>query len=142
MIRGWSAIYLRELFIVRRRLLKLLLSWAVQPALYLIAFGYALGRHVQIEGHTYLEFLLPGLVAMSSMNQAYRIAREINFARFYWHIFEEFQVAPISNAAFVLGEVLAGMTRALMAVGVILILWVPASGWYSATIFTFGWLWC
>ena len=122
MIRGWSAIYLRELFIVRRRLLKLLLSWAVQPTLYMVAFGYALGRHVQVEGHTYLEFLLPGLVAMSSMNQAYRIAREINFARFYWHIFEEFQVAPISNAAFVVGEVLAGMTRALMAVGVILIL--------------------
>ncbi|MEA1922189.1 MAG: ABC transporter permease [Pseudomonadota bacterium] len=122
MICGWSAIYLRELFIVRRRLLKLILSWSVQPTLYMVAFGYALGRHVQVEGHTYMEFLLPGLVAMSSMNQAYRIAREINFARFYWHIFEEFQVAPISNTAFVLGEVLAGMTRALMAVGVILIL--------------------
>ena len=122
MIRGWSAIYLREILIIRRRLLKLILSWAVQPMLYMLAFGYALGRHVQVDGHSYLEFLLPGLVAMSSMNQAYRIAWEINFARFYWHIFEEFQVAPISNAAFVLGEVLAGMTRALMAVGVILIL--------------------
>lgn len=38
-----------------------------------------------------------------------------------WHIFEELQAAPISNAAYVLGEVLAGMTRALLAGGVILI---------------------
>jgi ABC-type multidrug transport system permease subunit len=43
-------------------------------------------------------------------------------ARFYWYIFEEFQAAPIRNAAYVAGEVLAGMTRALMGIAVILAL--------------------
>ena len=122
MIRGWKAVYFREMLILRRRLSRLIGAWSVSPLLYLIAFGYAMGKNIIIEGHTYLEFLLPGLAAMSSMTQAFAIGSEINIARFYWHIFEEFQAAPISNAAYVLGEVLAGMTRSLLAGFVILIL--------------------
>ncbi len=122
MIRGWTAVYLRELFILRRRLAKLIPSWSVSPLLYLIAFGYAVGRHVAVGNHSYLEFLIPGLVAMASMTQAFAISSEINIARFYWYIFDEFQSAPISNLAYVLGEVLAGMTRAFLAGLVILIL--------------------
>lgn len=121
-MRGWTAIYLREMLILRRRLSRQIPSWSVAPLLYLIAFGYAMGRHVTVEGHTYMEFLIPGLVAMSSMTQAFAISSEINIARFYWHIFEEFQAAPISNLAYVFGEVLAGITRAFLAVCVILVL--------------------
>ena len=122
MIQGWSAVYLREMMILRRRLPRLVSAWSVSPLLYMIAFGYAMGRGVTVQGHSYVEFLLPGLVAMASMTQAFAIGSEINIARFYWHIFEEFQTAPISNAAYVTGEVLAGMTRALLAGGVILVL--------------------
>ncbi len=100
----------------------MLVSISVSPLLYLLAFSYAMGNQVRIEGHTYLEFLIPGLVAMSSMTRAFAIGSEINVARFYWHIFEEFQAAPICEIAYVLGEVLAGITRAFLSVGVILIL--------------------
>jgi ABC-2 type transport system permease protein len=122
MIRGWTAVYLRELIILKRRLAKLIPAWSVSPLLYLIVFGYAVGRHVSVGNHSYMEFLLPGLAAMASMTQAFAIAGEINIARFYWHIFDEFQAAPISNLAYVMGEVLAGMTRALLAGGVVLFL--------------------
>lgn len=122
MIRGWDAVYYRELLILKRRFPKMLVSISVSPLLYLLAFSYAMGNQVRIEGHTYLEFLIPGLVAMSSMTRAFAIGSEINVARFYWHIFEEFQAAPICEIAYVLGEVLAGITRAFLSVGVILIL--------------------
>jgi Nod factor-specific ABC transporter NodJ protein len=122
MIQGWSAIYYRELMILKRRITRMLASMSVSPLLYLIAFGYAMGKEVQIEGYTYMEFLLPGLAAMSSMTQSFSIASEINISRFYWHIFEEFQAAPISPVAYVTGEVFAGMTRALLAICVILFL--------------------
>lgn len=122
MIRGWTAVYLRELFILRRRLKKLIPAWSVSPLLYLVAFGYAVGKHVNVGNHSYLEFLLPGLIAMTSMTQAFAIASEINIARFYWHIFDEFQAAPISDLAYVLGEVAAGITRAMLASVVILFL--------------------
>jgi Nod factor-specific ABC transporter NodJ protein len=120
MIQGWQAVYLREIIILRRRLTRLIPAWSVAPLLYLVAFGYAVGRHVVVDGHSYLEFLLPGLLAMTSMTQAFSIASEINVARFYHHIFEEFQAAPISDIGYVLGEVLAGITRALLAGCVIL----------------------
>lgn len=124
MMRGWTAVYFREMLILRRRLSRLIVAWALSPLLYLVAFGYAIGKNVVVQDYTYLEFLIPGLVAMASMTQAFAIGSEINIARFYWHIFEEFQTAPISNAAYVLGEVLAGMTRALLASCLILILGV------------------
>ena len=97
-------------------------SMSVSPLLYVLAFGLGMGRNVQVQGHPYLEFLIPGLVAMSSMTQAFAIASEINIARFYWRIFEEFQAAPIRNIAYVTGEVLAGITRAIFSVGVILLI--------------------
>ncbi len=64
----------------------------------------------------------PILIAMSSMTQAFAISSEINIARFYWHIFEEIQAAPLSDLSYVIGEVMAGMTRAFLAILVILVL--------------------
>ena len=122
MIQGMIAVYLREVLILKRRLKRQLAGMAVSPLLYLIALGYAMGDAVQVNGHTYLEFLIPGLIAMGSMTQSFSIATDINVARFYWFIFEEFQAAPLSNTAYVAGEVLAGMTRALLAIAVILLL--------------------
>lgn len=121
-MQAFIAVYLREMLILKRRFWRQLAGMAVSPLLYLIALGYAMGETARFDGHTYLEFLIPGLIAMSSMTQSFGIATDINVARFYWHIFEEFQAAPIRNAAYVAGEVLAGMTRALMAIAVILIL--------------------
>ncbi|SNR90153.1 ABC-2 type transporter, NodJ family [Humidesulfovibrio mexicanus] len=117
MIRGWSAVYYREALLLRRRLWKTLATMSVSPLLYLLAFGWAMGQHEGGGlGREYLRFLLPGLAAMSSMTQSWAIAGEINIARFYWRIFEEIQAAPVSPGGYVLGEVLAGMTRAFLAV--------------------------
>jgi len=124
-MQGLIAVYLRETLILKRRLKRQIAGMAVSPLLYLIAFGYAMGDTAQFDGHTYLEFLIPGLVAMGSMTQSFGIATDINVARFYWYIFEEFQAAPISNAAYVTGEVLAGMTRGLLGIVIILILTLP-----------------
>lgn len=121
-MKGWYAIYLREMLIIKRRALKMLASMSVTPALYLVAFGYGMGRGVSVSGHSYTEFLVPGLVAMASMNHAFAIAGEINISRFYWKTFEEFQAAPIRNIAYVTGEVLTGMTRALVAASVIIVI--------------------
>jgi Nod factor-specific ABC transporter NodJ protein len=120
-MNGLIAVYLRELLILKRRIPMLIGSMSVSPLLYLLAFGFGLGKNLSFSGHTYLEYLLPGLVALSSMTQSFAIAGEINVARFYWKIFEEFQASPIHEAAYVGGEVLAGMTRGLIATVVILI---------------------
>ncbi len=119
---GWFAVYYRELLILKRRFFKQVASMSVAPLLYLIAFGLGMGGTITVDGHSYMEFLIPGLVAMTSMTQAFAIASEINVARFYWRIFEEFQAAPIRDIAYVTGEIMAGITRALLSAVIILLL--------------------
>jgi ABC-type multidrug transport system permease subunit len=115
MIQGWSAVYYREALLMRRRGPKMLATMCVSPLLYLLAFGWGLGEVASHAGVPYLQFLVPGLAAMSSMTQAWSVAGEINVARFYWRIFDEIQSAPVAPGGYVLGEVLAGMTRGLLA---------------------------
>jgi Nod factor-specific ABC transporter NodJ protein len=119
---GMLAIYQRELLILRKRFFRQLASMAVSPLLYLVAFGLGMGGGVRVGGHSYLEFLIPGLVAMNSMMQAFAIASEINIARFYWHIFEEIQAAPIRNISYIAGEVLTGITRGLFSVALVILI--------------------
>lgn len=119
-MHAFLAVYWRELLILRRRLPKQLAGAAVAPFLYLVTFGYALGGRLDMDGHTYLEFLLPGLAAMSSMTQSFGIAAEINVARFYSAVFEEIQASPARRTAYVLGEACAGLTRALLGCCVII----------------------
>ena len=104
---GFLGIFLREMMIIRKRIFKMLLSFSVSPMLYMVAFGLGLGRRLEVENVQYLIFLVPGLIAMSTMGQSFAISSEINISRFYWKIFEEFQSAPVSCTAIALGEVFA-----------------------------------
>ncbi|MDY7033634.1 MAG: ABC transporter permease [Thermodesulfobacteriota bacterium] len=119
---GAYAVFWREMIILKRRLFRILASYAVSPLLFLIAFGWGMGRNLQVEGVDYLTFMIPGLIALSSMSQTFSIAMDINISRFYWMTFEEFQTAPISSVSVVLGEVFSGMVRGTLASFVILFL--------------------
>ncbi|WP_432468180.1 ABC transporter permease [Agarivorans sp. Z349TD_8] len=119
MLDGIYGIYYRECTILRKKLVRTVLAGAVPPFLYLMAFGFGVGKETQVGGIDYLTFLLPGLLAMSSMNQSYNIASEINISRFYLKIFEEFLLAPNQRWQIVAGEVLYGMTKGLIPVVII-----------------------
>ncbi|MDR2405824.1 MAG: ABC transporter permease [Deltaproteobacteria bacterium] len=119
---AFCAVYIREILILKRRITRQIASMAISPLLYVLTFGYALGASLTVGGRPYLEFLIPGLVAMNSMTQSFAIATEINVARFYFHAFEEFQAAPVSNLSYVLGETLAGLTKALLSIAIVLLI--------------------
>ena len=119
MLHGVRAIYLRETLILRRKLVKTLMASAVSPALFLLAFGYGVGRGTQVGGVDYLAFLLPGLLTLSSMNQAYGIATEINISRFYFKVFEEYLLAPLQSWQIIVGETCYGITKGLIPVLII-----------------------
>ena len=119
MLYGTRGIFLREFLILRRKLIKTLLASAVSPALFLIAFGFGVGRGTSVGGQSYLNFLLPGLLTMASMNQSYGIATEINISRFYFKVFEEYLIAPFGRWQIVLGEMGYGITRGLIPTAII-----------------------
>lgn len=124
-LSGWYAVFLREMLLFRRKLLKMgyLVSAMLVPLIYLLVFGYGLGDSVRINGGDYLSFLLPGLAAMSSMNNAYTwVASALNLNRLYFKTFQLFIQAPITARAIMLGEVLAGMVKGLFAASLLILM--------------------
>ena len=120
----WYPVFLREMLLFKRKLFRLgyLFSSLFVPFLYLFAFGLGLGRSVRVSGGTYLEYLLPGLVAMTSMVNSYNwIATSINLGRLYFKTFQVLIQAPVSPSSIMLGEILSGMVRGLFASSMIII---------------------
>lgn len=125
MWNGVRGVLYRELKVFSKRARKQILASMVSPLLFLVAFGWGFGRGVTMEGIPYLTFLIPGLIAMSSLNQSYGIAQELNISRFYFHIFDEFLIAPVTPLGIVLGETLYGMFRGLLSAALILLIALP-----------------
>ena len=117
-------IFLREMIIFKRRLFRIgyLFSTMITPLLYLVAFGLGLGRGINIDGVSYLAFVVPGICAMSSMTNSYTwIATSISVGRLHFKTFEEYQVSPVTAWDIMLGEVLGGVVRGLFASSLILV---------------------
>lgn len=133
---GWVPIFLREMLLFRRKLLRVgyLFSAMVTPIIYLIAFGLGLGNSVRMAGSDYLSYLIPGLVAMSSMNNSYTwVASGVNLNRLYFKTFQIFVQAPIHPSSILAGEVLAGMVKGLFASMLIIIVGLLTSSTFSLT---------
>lgn len=110
-------VFLRDWIVLKRRLFKFLLSRMIAPMLYLIAFGWGLGRSIQItQGSSYLDFLVPGILALNSMNISFNsVGPPLHTAKMYHKSLEEYLVAPIMPLAFVIGKVAAGTLRGLLS---------------------------
>ena len=121
-MKGFWALFLRELLILRHRWPRFAASWTVTPTLYMLAFGWGMGRQVTVEDMPYIAFLLPGLMAMSTMTQSFALAGELNVARFYWRVFEHFQAAPVSFATIAAAETCAAVFRGACAAAIILVI--------------------
>lgn len=122
----WYSVFLKEMLQFKRKLLRLgyIFSAMMAPIIYLVAFGLGLGRAVRLtEGGDYLTFLLPGLVAMSSMNNSYAwVASSLNLSRVYFKTFQVLIQSPINPFSIMIGEVLAGMVKGLFASLLIIVL--------------------
>ena len=94
----------------------------VAPILYLIAFGLGLGRNINIDSGTYIDFLVPGILALNSMNISFNSITPVHAERVYHKSLEEYILAPISSTAFVCGKILAAILRSLISSSMIVIL--------------------
>jgi lipooligosaccharide transport system permease protein len=91
-----------------------------EPLLYFLAMGYGLGSFVQsIEGMSYIQFLAPGLVASSIMHSASFETTYSSYTRMeIQKTYHAIAVTPVSLGEVVLGEILWGATKSLLAGGV------------------------
>lgn len=92
---------------------------AITMTLYFIIFGNLIGSRIgQMGGFTYMQYIVPGIIMMAVINNAYsNVASSFFSAKFQNHI-EELLVAPVPNYLILAGYVAGGTARGL-CVGVI-----------------------
>lgn len=108
----------------RRDYIRITLSAMITPFLYLLVFG--LGIQAETQGRPYLHYLIPGLMAMTSMNGSFNaIAQPLNVQRLYEKAFDQVVISPTPLWQFLLGQMIAGALRGLYACGLIFLLVCP-----------------
>ena len=105
-----------------RREPSVILTRAVQPLLWLLVFGAALSsvKGLATEGTDYQAFIVPGVLAQSVLFVAIFSGLSILWERDLG-ITERILVAPVPRSAVVVGKALASGVRALVQVGVVLV---------------------
>ena len=114
----WT-VFWRDWIVLRRRLTKYVLSRMVSPLMFLIAFGWGLGRSIDVGTGSYLDFLVPGLL---SMNISFNSIISVHAERIYHKSLEEYLIAPIRPDAYVIGKVAGAVLRGLISSAIIVVL--------------------
>ncbi|TWH49177.1 ABC transporter permease [Sporomusa sp. KB1] len=123
MLQDIATVFWRDWVVLHRRLGTFILSRMITPILYLVAFGWGVGRSVQVSQGNYLDYIVPGILALNSMNISFNsVASPLNMSRLYHKTLEEYLVAPISSLSFIIGKVLAGTLRGMISSVIIILL--------------------
>lgn len=119
---------------LRVRILQVAASGLVSPLIYILAFGLGLGSALDAvtkpaAGNNYLEFILPGMVALSSMVISFGgTTFSICGDRLFTKTFEEMLLLPVHPLALHLGKMLAGIVRGLMTSASVIVVAILFTG--------------
>lgn len=102
-----------------QRFLKVMVQTVLTPLinsfLYLLIFGVSLGRHIQTsQGVSYLAFLIPGLVMMGCLNNAFQNSSSSIIAGKFGGDLEDFRVSPLSHQQVIWAMSLGGLVRGVV----------------------------
>ena len=113
--------------IVRRETVRILRIWtqtlippAITMTLYFVVFGALIGERIGeiASGFNYMEFMAPGLIMMSIIQNSYGNITSSFFGSKFGHYVEEMLVSPMPNWVILTGYVTGALIRGL-AVGVL-----------------------
>lgn len=91
-----------------------LLPPAVTMTLYFVIFGNLIGSRIgNMGGFDYMQYIVPGLIMMSVIQNSYGNVVSSFFSTKFQHSIEEMLVSPMSNASILLGFVAGGVARGI-----------------------------
>lgn len=105
---------------LRVRIVQVAATGLISPLIYIIGFGLGLGSALDATmkpaaGDNYLQFILPGMIALSSMTISFGgTTFSICGDRIFTKTFEETLLVPVHPLALYLGRMLAGIVRGMM----------------------------
>ena len=99
-----------------------LLPPVVTSSLYFIIFGAFIGSQLApIQGYSYMQFIVPGLIMMSVITSSYSNTVSTFFFAKFIHNLDEMLVSPTPNWVIVLGFVSGGVLRGLLVGALVLV---------------------
>lgn len=101
-----------------RRYLKVLFQTVLTPVvnacLYLLIFGVSLGDNIQLHSNiTYLAFIIPGLVMMSCLNNAFQNSSSSIVSGKFSGDVEDWKVSPLTSSQIVWALCIGALTRGI-----------------------------
>ena len=119
---------------LRVRIVQIAASGLISPLIYILAFGLGLGSSLDSvtkpsAGENYLQFILPGMVALSSMVISFGgTTFSICGDRLFTNTFEEILLVPVHPLAVHLGKMAAGIVRGLLTAGSVILVAILCTG--------------
>ncbi|HTM63174.1 MAG TPA: ABC transporter permease [Gammaproteobacteria bacterium] len=100
-----------------------LLPPAITMSLYFLIFGKFIGSQInKIDGFAYIQYIVPGLVMMSTMTSAYANTASSFFLTKFNKSIEELLVSPMPNILILIGFMMGGILRGIMVGFIVLII--------------------
>ena len=105
---------------------KITASALVSPMLYMIALGWGLGSTSSVTDRPYIDFLVPGIIALSTMNNSFSaVGQPLNVQRLFERSFDQIIISPTPMPAYIFGQMLGGALRGMYSGLLILLLSIP-----------------
>jgi ABC-2 type transport system permease protein len=93
---------------------------AISVGLYFIIFGQLIGSQIDdIDGYRYMDYIVPGLILMAVITNAYANVVSSFFSAKFHHSVEEMLVSPLPNYIILLGFVSGGLARGIIVGSVV-----------------------
>lgn len=109
-----------DMMFLKHNFLNILIMSIMSPLLYLIAFGYGLRSGTTDIGVSYVAFVIPGIVALSSLSSSFSsTSTRMNVQRLFYRSFDEMMMSPLSIPAIVFGKSMLGLVRGLISTGLL-----------------------
>jgi ABC-2 type transport system permease protein len=110
-----QTIFTKEVIRFARIWIQTLVPPAITMSLYFVIFGRLIGSKIGLmEGFSYMEFIVPGLIMMSVITNSYSNVASSFFSTKFQRNVEELLVAPVSNYIIVLGYMGGGVSRGII----------------------------
>jgi ABC-2 type transport system permease protein len=100
-----------------------LLPPAITMSLYFVIFGNLVGSRIgDMGGFDYMQYIVPGLIMMSVIQNSYGNVVSSFFSTKFQHSIEEMMVSPMPAHVILTGYMVGGIARGLMVGGIVTVL--------------------
>ena len=119
---AFKTIVIKEFLRFIRIWMQTILPPAITTTLYFIIFGNLIGSQIaDMDGFSYMEYIVPGLILMAIITNAYANVVSSFYGSKFQHNIEEMLISPTPNYIILLGFIAGGVARGVIVGGVVTI---------------------